>query len=130
MDDSTVIELQPLNEESSNQITSEDDLERSVNKNRDPIKLRGSNGDLSPKHQSHSDRAWKGFTEVGLWEYLCKRPYLIPVFLIFLFLYCGFINILLYFLFDPPHLRISEVFMLLILSPLSIVFSNAEYKVQ
>jgi hypothetical protein len=80
-------------------------------------------GDVSPSPSSpasprmnSSDRTWQVMEKEGIFFSLAKRPYLIPLFLIFVFFYFGLLSVVLYIVFDPQNIRASEPFVSLVLS--------------
>ena len=88
--------------DSSSHLLSE---EKSVSPPSSPASLR----------MNSSDRAWQLMEKEGIFFSLVKRPYLIPLFLIFVFFYFGLLSVVLYVVFHPQNIRVSEPLVSLVL---------------
>jgi hypothetical protein len=81
----------------------------------------------TPPPTSSSDRTWHYVESKGIFSILFKKPWMVPFLLVFLFLYFGLPNVVLFFVFHPSDIRISEAFMCVLLGPISLLFSQAEF---
>lgn len=64
------------------------------------------------RHNISADQTWHYLEQKTFFQVVREKVWLIPLLIIFMFLYFGFLNLLLYLIFPPDdsQIRISEVF--------------------